>query len=173
MTVSMTSGTRSRPTRVDECFERGDIHVAFEGIAERGLAAFGDEEVDGFGADELDVGARGVEVGVVGNDVAFFAGDAEEDALGGAALVRGDDVLVADDVLDGVAETVEAAAAGVALVAFHDGGPLMGGHGAGAGVGEEIDEYIVGVEEEEVVVGGFAGVLHAARGWSSGWARRS
>ena len=76
----------------DEGLERGDIHVAFEGIVERGLAAFGDEEVDRFGADEFDVGARGVEVGVVGNDVAFFAGDAEEDAFGGAALVGGDDV---------------------------------------------------------------------------------
>ena len=139
----------------DERFERGDIHVAFEGIAERGLAAFRNEEVDGFCADELDVGARGVEMGVVGDDVALLTGNTEEDALGGAALVGGDDVGVADDVLDGVAESVEAAAAGVALVAFHDGCPLMRGHGAGAGVGEEVDEDVVGVEKEEVVMCGF------------------
>ena len=142
-------------------------------MLERGLAAFGDQQVDGFGADEFDVGAGGVEVGVVGDDVAFLAGDAEQDALGGAALVRGDDVLVAEDVLDGVAETIEAAAAGVALVAFHDRRPLMRGHGAGAGVGEQIDEHIVGWKQEEVVVRGAQKLLRAARGWSSGSARRS
>ena len=86
----------------DQGFERGDIHVAFERVDGAGLAAFGDDEVDGFGADELDVGAGGVEVGVVGHDVALLAHAAEEDALGGAALVGGDDVLVAEDVLDGV-----------------------------------------------------------------------
>ena len=31
----------------------------------------------------------------------------------------------------------------------------MRGHGAGAGVGEQVDEDVVGGEEEEVVVGGF------------------
>ena len=134
---------------------------------------FGDDEIDGLGADEFDVGAGGVEVRVVGDDVALLAGHAEEDALGGAALVRGDDVLVAEDVLDGIFEAVEAAAAGVALVAFHDGGPLVGGHGAGAGVGEQIDEHIVGREQEEVVVRGCRAAARAARGWSSEWARRS
>ena len=57
----------------DELFQRGDVHVAFERMQERGLAAFGDDQIDGFGAGELDVGARGVEVRVVGNDVALFA----------------------------------------------------------------------------------------------------
>ncbi len=80
--------------------------------------------------------------------------DAEQDAFGGTALMRRDDVAVAEDVLDRVAEVVEAAAAGVALVAFHDGGPLMSRHGAGAGVGEQVDEHIVGRQEEQVVVGG-------------------
>jgi hypothetical protein len=64
-------------------------------------------------------------------------------------------VRVAEDVLDGVAEADEAAAAGIALVAFHDGGPLVGGHGAGAGVGEQVDEDVVGREQEHVVVRGF------------------
>ena len=138
----------------DEGFERGDVHVALEGRGDGGLAAFGGEQVDGFGAGEFDVGAGGVEVGVVGNDHALAAGDSEENALGGAALVRGDHVLVAEDVLDGVAEADEAAAAGVALVAFHDRGPLVRGHGAGAGVGEQVDEDVVGREQEQVVVRG-------------------
>ena len=62
--------------------------------------------------------------------------------------MRGDDVPVAEDILNGILEAIEAAAAGVAFVAFHDGGPLVGGHGAGAGVGEQVDEDIVGGEQE-------------------------
>ena len=144
---------------LDEGLEGGDVHVAFEGMRRRRVLAFFDDEIDGFGADEFDVGAGGVEVRVVGDDVALLAGHAEEDALGGASLMRGDDVAVAEDVLDGILEAVEAAAAGVAFVAFHDGGPLVGGHGSGAGVGEQVDEDIVGGEQEKVVVGGFEKLL--------------
>ena len=93
-------------------------------------------------------------MGVVGNDVSFLAHHTEEDALGGAALVRRDDVGVSKDVLDGVAKLIEAAASGVTLIAFHHGGPLVRGHGSGARVGEEIDEDIVGAEKKEIVVGG-------------------
>ncbi len=93
-------------------------------------------------------------MGVVGDDIAFFAHHAEQNALGGSALVGGDDVLVAEDILDRRAELLEAAAAGVAFVPFHDGRPLVSGHGSGAGIGEQVDEDIVGGEEEEVVVRG-------------------
>ena len=164
VTVSMTSGMRSRPTFCDQALERGDIHVAFEGMLQAGLAAFGNDQIDGLGADEFDVGARGVEVRVVGNDVALLAHHAEQDALGGAALVGGDHVLVAEDVLHGVAEAIEAAAAGVALVAFHDGGPLVRGHGAGAGVGEQVDEDIVGGQQKQVVVRGAEQLLALGAG---------
>ena len=59
-------------------------------------------------------------------------------------------------------EAVEAAAAGVALVALHDRGPLVRGHGAGAGVGEQVDEHIVGGEQEKIVVRGVAAAPRAA-----------
>ena len=72
------------------------------------MATFCNEQIDGLRAGEFHVGARGVEVGVVGNDVSLFARDAEEDALGGAALMCGDDVLVAEDFLDGFFEVIEA-----------------------------------------------------------------
>src|SRR6266576_1661491 len=98
-------------------------------MLERWVAAFFDDEIDRFGSDEFDVRARGVEVSVVGDDGSFLAGYAEEDAFGGASLMRGDDVAVAEYILDGIFETIEAATAGVAFVAFHDGGPLMRGHG--------------------------------------------
>ena len=158
---------------LNERLERRHIHVAFERMLQGGLSALGDDQVHGFGADELHIGAGGVEVGVVGDDVAFLAGHAEENALGGAALMGGDHVLVAADVLNRVAEPVEAAAARIALVAFHDGGPLVGGHGAGAGVGQQVDENIVRRKQKQVVVRGLRAVFRAARGWSSESARRS
>ena len=139
---------------LDEALECSHIHIAFEGVQHCGLAALGDRQIDSFSAGKLDVGTRGVEVSVVGNDVPFLTRDAEEDALSRAALVGGNDVPVTEDVLDGIPETVEAAAARVALIAFHDGGPLMGRHGAGAGIGEQVDEDIVGGQEKEIVVRG-------------------
>ena len=111
--------------------------------------------LDGFGAHKFDVGPGGVEVGVARNDIAFLAGYTEKDALGGAPLMRGDDVAIAEDVLNGILEVIEALAAGVAFIALHDAGPLMRGHGPGAGIGEQIDEDIVGGQKKEVVVSGF------------------
>ena len=130
-------------------------------------------QIDGFGADKLHVGAGGVEVGVVGNDVALFAGHSEQDAFGGAALMGGNHVLVAEDVLDGVAEAIEAAASRVALIAFHDGGPLVRGHGAGARVGEQVNQNVVGRQQEQVVMRGLQQLLLVVRGWSSESAQRS
>ena len=67
----------------------------------------------------------------------------EQDALGGAALVRRDDVAEAGQVLDHVAEAVEGAAPGVRLVALHDRAPLRRRHRAGAGVGQQVDEHVL------------------------------
>ena len=60
----------------------------------------------------------------------------------------GNHVLVAEDILHRIAEAIEAAAARVALVALHDRGPLMGGHGPGARVGKQVDQHIVGRQAE-------------------------
>jgi len=135
------------------------IHVALKGMRRGGVLAFFDHQIDGLGSDEFDIGAGGVEVRVVRNDVALFAGDAEEDALGSASLMRGDDVAVAEDFLDGALEMVEAAAAGVAFIAFHHSGPLVGGHGSGAGVGEQVDKDVVSRKKKQVVMGGFQELL--------------
>ena len=59
---------------------------------------------------------------------------------------------------------VEAAAAGVAFVAFHDRGPLVRGHGAGAGIGEQVDQDIVGGQQEQVVVRGVEQLLALGAG---------
>jgi hypothetical protein len=119
------------------------------------LAALGNQQIDSLGAGEFHIGARRVEVRVIGNHVALFAHHAEEDALGGASLVRGNHVLVSKDVLNGILESIEAAAARVAFVAFHDGRPLVRGHGAGPRVGEQIDQHVVGMQQEKIVVRSF------------------
>ena len=103
---------------------------------------------------KLDVGPGGIEVGVVRDDIAFLAHDAEKDAFGGTTLVGGDDVSISKDVLNRVAELIEATAARVTLIAFHHGGPLVTGHGAGAGIGQKVDQDVVGRKEKEVIVCG-------------------
>ncbi len=118
------------------------------------IARFSARQIDGLGSYKLDVCARGVEVRVVGHHVALLAHHVEQDALSGAALVRGDDVPISEDFLDGVAEVVEASASGVAFVAFHDARPLMGRHRAGAGIGQQVDEHVIGRKQEEVIVCG-------------------
>ena len=73
----------------DEALQSVDIHTAFERPLGLGVGAFGEGEVQRFGSGEFDVGAGGVEVGVVGDDVAGLAEAGEEDALDLAALVAG------------------------------------------------------------------------------------
>ena len=125
VTVGITSGMRSRPTRAMRLSSAATSMLPLNGCSNAGWRPSG-IQIDRLRAGELHIGARGVEVRVVGNDVAFLARHAKQDALGGASLVRGNHVFVAKNILYGTPEAVEAAAAGVAFVAFHDGGPLVG-----------------------------------------------
>jgi hypothetical protein len=139
----------------DQRLKTSDIHVAFEGKLQGRLPALGDEQVYSLGAHELDVGARCIEMSVIRNDVTFLARDFKQNAFCRTTLVSGDDMFVADDFVDRVAEAIEASASGVALIALHDRSPLVRGHGSGSRVSEEIDEHIICWQEEEVVVRGF------------------
>ncbi len=148
--------------------------LPLKGCERAGLVALGDDAGRAASAPVNSTLARVVSKWVLlGTTSPCLQHDGEENALGGAALVGGDDVLVAEDVLHGISEADEAAAAGVALIALHNGGPLVGGHGAGAGVGEQIDQHIVGGEQEQVVVGGAQESARDRRAGSSGWAQRS
>jgi hypothetical protein len=62
----------------------------------------------------------------------------------------------AGDALHDLLQPVETARAGVALVAFHDGAPLAAGHGAGAGIGQPVDQHVVGAQLEDVQLGASA-----------------
>jgi hypothetical protein len=118
-----------------------------------------------FHAQHFQVGARGVEVAVVGHQLTRLAGHAEQHPLGRAALVRGHEVLHAGDVADHGFQAKEAARPGVALVAFHDGAPLARRHRAGARIGEPVDQHVIGAQLEDVQVRRFEQALTlAARG---------
>src|SRR5581483_6192559 len=77
----------------------------------------------------------------------------EEDPFRGAPLVRRDDVSVAGEILNDIAEAKEGTAAGVRLVPFDHRRPLPRRHRAGPGVGQQVDDHIVAVQQEDVVSG--------------------
>src|SRR5437867_6534933 len=64
----------ARPFR-QEPFERADVHVSLERMDALRLATFRYDEVDGLRAGRFDVRARGVEMGVVRNDLAGTGDD--------------------------------------------------------------------------------------------------
>src|SRR5215472_3881815 len=139
----------------DQFGEARGVHVAFERVEMSGLFGFRKREVDGGGAIKFAIGAGGIEVRVARDNVAFLAGNVEEDAFGGAPLVRGDDVAKTKNALHGFAETREAGRSGIGFIAAHHGSPLFGGHGGGAGVGQQIDEDGFGRNEKKIVAGIF------------------
>ncbi len=115
------------------------------------LPSFGDDEIDRLGANELNVRAGRVKVCVVGDDIAFLAHHAEQNALGGAPLMSRDDVFVPKNILYRRAELLEAAAARITLVAFHHGRPLVRGHRPGAGIGKQVDENVIRRQKKKVI----------------------
>ena len=70
----------------------------------------------------------------------------------------------AEDVLDRRLEAEPGPAAGVGLVAAHDRRPLLGAHGRGAAVGEQVDEDVLGLEQEDVVARLRAGAASRSAG---------
>ncbi len=136
----------------DQRFERLDVHVALERSTMLRIACFWTRQVNRLGPHKLDIRSRGIEVRVIGNHVSLPTHHVEQNAFSGAALMRGDDVPISENLLDGVAEVVEASAAGIAFVTFHYTRPLMGGHRSGTGISKQVDEDVIGRQEEKVVV---------------------
>ena len=90
------------------------------------LPALWDHQVNRFGSDELHIRSRRIEVRIVRNNVTFLASHAEQNPLGGAALMGWDYMPVSENILDGGAEAIKALAAGIAFISLHHGRPLMG-----------------------------------------------
>ena len=157
----------------DELLQSFDIQVAFEGKARLCVGGGRERQVHGAGALEFDIGACGVEVRVVRHDVAGLAKDREQNPLGRSALVRGNDVAEPGERAHRLFEAVEAFAAGVGFVAAHHGRPLFGGHGAGSGIGQQVDQNLAGADLEQIVAGGFEKPLGVRRAWFSAAVRHS
>ncbi len=135
------------------------INIALERVDQRRLQAFGNDQIHGLDADVFQVGAGRVEMRVIGHQVALFADGGEQHLLGRAPLVGRHEMLHAGDALDHRLQPVEAARPGVALVALHDGAPLAGRHGAGAGIGQPVDQHILGAQLEDIEFGRFEHLL--------------
>ena len=85
--------------------EATQVHVPLEGVEVRRVQALGDDQVERLSPGRLDVGPRRVEVGVVRDDLAGAADDAEQDLLRGPALVRRDHVGEGEEPLDTLEES--------------------------------------------------------------------
>src|SRR5579862_3615025 len=95
-----------------------------------GMFALRNDQIDCLCSDKFDVGARGIEMCVVGDYIARFAHDAEQNPFRRATLMSRDHVAIAKYLLNGTPEVIVALAAGIALIPFHDRGPLSCGHRA-------------------------------------------
>ena len=115
-----------------------------------GIEPLVDHQVGGFRALVLDVRARGVEVDVARHHLPGLQDRGEQQVLGDAPLVRGDDVAVAEDVADGRLEVIVVPAPGVGLVAQHEPGPLVVAHRRRAAVGEQVHVDRVRGHREDV-----------------------
>ena len=137
----------------EQALERACVEIALERVDQRRVSTLLDHQVHRLSAGELHVGSGRVEVGVVGDHLAGAADDRVQDLLGGTALVGGDDVAEREQSLDGLEEDIPGGAAGVALVPALDRGPLVAAHRPGTGVGQEVDQDIVGMDPEQVPAG--------------------
>ena len=72
----------------------------------------------------------------------------EENPLRCSALVGGNDVLQAGDGAHRLLEAVEGVGPRIGLVPAHHAGPLVLGHRPGAGVGEQVNEHVLGPEKD-------------------------
>ena len=117
---------------LEQLLEARYIHVPFERSFRDGIERLRHGQVERDAVAHLDVGARRVEVRVVRDRLAGAGDLAQQDLLGGAALVGRDQVLEREQLGHRVAEAEPGRGPGVALVAVLNGGPLVAAHRARA-----------------------------------------
>src|ERR1700747_3170095 len=120
---------------------------------ERRLTCFRDRQIDGFSSTKFTIRPRGIEMRVVRNNAALPTHYGEQNMFRGAPLMRGDDVTETEDALYSGAETLKTRGSGVGFVAAHHGGPLFGGHCGRTGISEEVNQYGIRRNGEQVVTG--------------------
>ena len=90
-------------------------------------------------------------MGVVWDEFTLTTNDREEDLLSSSTLMGWDDEFLACDLLDHGFETEEASCSCVGLITIHNTSPLFGTHGSSSTVGQQVNDDILGLEEERVV----------------------
>ncbi len=98
-----------RPDFRKRRLQRIDIHVSFEWRVQLQVMAFGTQDIAGLGVLVFDIRPGGVEVRIVGDDIPGIHRRREENALGGAPLVRGDDVAETGEIANNSFEALEGA----------------------------------------------------------------
>ena len=88
----------------------------------------------------------GGEVVIHRHDVAGLYEGLGQQVLGGAALMAGQQVLVAEDLLHRIRQLVEALRPGVGVVGLHHGRQLIVRHGVGAAVGQHVQKDVAGAK---------------------------
>ena len=106
------------------------------------------------------IGAGGIEMRVVDHIVAGLDDGREEQIFSDSSLMNGNEILESENVAQGFFKMLIIAALSVCFITEHHAGPLVVAHGAGAGVGQQIDKDILRFQVEDVEVS-FANALFA------------
>ena len=141
------------PLAHDQVAQLAEVDVPLERVARLGIARLGNRHVRPHTACELGVNARGGEVQVRQHELPRLHEHPREQMLRPASLVRRDQVPPAVHLAHRRLEPVEAARAGIRLVAELHRRPLLLRHGRCAAVGQQIDVDVVRAEQERVEAG--------------------
>ena len=105
------------------------------------IEGFIDDQVDGMATARPDVALGGVKVHIGGDRHARFDQQGCQDVFSRPTLVGGYKMLKTENLLHGFLQAEERARPGVGFIATHDGRPLLLAHGAGAGIGQQVDKH--------------------------------
>ena len=144
--------------------QRVQINVALEGQVAVALQTLLLHQLLHAAAQTGDVGLGGGEVVVHDDAVAGLDEPGGQDILAGAALVGGQAVLDAEQLLQLGLHLVEGLRSGVGVVGHQHGGLLPVGHGVDAGVRQHIQKDILVVKLEGVEPGGLHPLQPLLRG---------
>ncbi len=153
-------GDLLRTVVLDGLAEGLEVEVALERVIRLRDETLLVHQLDHFAAQAGDVRFGGGEVEIHQRDHARLHVGLREDVLRGAALVGRQDVLRAEDLLDGGLDAVEGLGSGVGIIGDAHRGDLLVGHTVHARVRDHIEIDVL-VLEEEGVVSGFLDGLEA------------
>ncbi len=121
-----------RPGVADQFLQRFDVHVAFERIVRVHVQCLGAGQINGLTTEKLYIRASRIKMRIVRNHRIIFDHHAEQDTFGRSTLVRRDNLLKSEDILDRVTESIPASGAGIGLITTHNASPGFCRHRAGS-----------------------------------------